>query len=129
MTYDRTAPRIDADRFEDEGCELHPSCLNCPRPVCKHDEPHSYTKLHTHARRDKRIYELRMSGVPPAEIKRAYGVSFRHIQRVMQRGGASKTAEDNADHFGDNEQPLISPLSLPQRIKARRPWPEMKVTP
>ena len=22
----------------DKGCRLHPHCLTCPRPMCKHDE-------------------------------------------------------------------------------------------
>ena len=25
--------------YEDTGCEVSPSCLNCPLPQCKYDDP------------------------------------------------------------------------------------------
>lgn len=26
--------------WRDTGCDLNPSCLACPLPVCRHDDPH-----------------------------------------------------------------------------------------
>ena len=32
-------------RYHDEGCEFASSCLNCPLPLCVHDEPGGRQRL------------------------------------------------------------------------------------
>ena len=116
--------RIDAlpegTDFTDGGCNLAPSCLNCPLPLCKYDMP---THILNRAARDNRIYELRKSGVPPKDIRRAYGIAQRTLYRIMQRGGASAKAREWADKAGE-----LSPLELQARspYRERAPWPEIR---
>ena len=74
-------------RFPDTGCDLAPSCLSCPLPVCRYDAaPHAGEDRWE---RDDRIFALRKKGVPTGELARAFGVSARQVARIVQRGGRS----------------------------------------
>lgn len=66
--------------WEDRGCELAPSCLNCPLVVCKYDSPHHY-RLEN---RDEQIRDRRSAGVPISEIELEFGVSQRTVYRALE---------------------------------------------
>jgi len=69
--------------YEDEGCELFPSCLNCPFPTCIREEPwgkERFLKL----RRAERMTELKKEGKSTEEIARIFGVSLRTVQRWLK---------------------------------------------
>ena len=68
--------------YPDEGCELHPSCLACPRAVCQYDDPPKPRG----ARHDKEKYAqiAAMKGAPLAQIAIATGASLRTVYRAMK---------------------------------------------
>ena len=69
--------------YDDEGCELSPSCLNCPFPTCIREEPwgkERWLKL----RRAERMMELKGEGKSTEEIARIFGVSIRTVQRWLK---------------------------------------------
>ena len=82
-----TLPELTA--YRDEGCEVSPTCLECPLPRCKYDDPDWYRRLRL-ASRDARVLEaLRTGRGRPAELARRFGVSLRTVQRIMKRARAS----------------------------------------
>jgi methylphosphotriester-DNA--protein-cysteine methyltransferase len=73
----------DEVEWRDEGCELFPSCLNCPLPRCVEDEPRGQQRLRMAARK-RRMVELRQMGRGVKEIAELFGVSKRTVQRAFQ---------------------------------------------
>ena len=72
--------------WRDEGCELFPSCLNCPLPRCIEEEPRGRQRLRTSARA-RQMAELRRSGRSIEEVAQVFGTSKRTVQRAL---GANK---------------------------------------
>lgn len=71
-------------QYRDEGCEVSPSCLNCPLPKCKHDEP-GWLKRCSREQRDERILQLwREEGVSTSELARRFSLSTRSVFRILQ---------------------------------------------
>jgi hypothetical protein len=78
--------------YRDTGCSLAPSCLSCPLPQCRHDEPRSARRLGNHAR-DREIALLRRRHAAPIEALAAtYGLTARQVYRILQRA----TEDDRA---------------------------------
>ena len=69
--------------YIDEGCELAPSCLNCPFPRCVKEEPWGKEKF-LKRRRAERMLELKKEGKSTAEIARIFEVSTRTVQRALK---------------------------------------------
>ena len=71
--------------YRDDGCDLFPSCLNCPFPVCRYDEPG--TKVHWAKRlRDREVLRsYNKEGTSVKELARRYGLSQRTIYRIIRR--------------------------------------------
>jgi len=76
---------LDLERYEylDEGCDLFPSCLSCPLPQCRYDEPGRRQK--GKELRNLEIVRLYSQGNGIKELSRRYGVSKRTIHRVIRR--------------------------------------------
>jgi AraC-like DNA-binding protein len=72
--------------WKDGGCELFPSCLNCPLPHCVEEKPRGKQKLRLEAR-DNLIAHLRSRGKETAEIARLYRISQRTVQRILKATG------------------------------------------
>ncbi len=81
-------PRVRSDalpeftRYRDNGCDVHPSCLTCPLPRCRYEEPGGLRAL-LNKTRDAQIVNQRASGVPVAELATRFGVSRRTVFRVL----------------------------------------------
>jgi len=71
-------------QWRDQGCELYPSCLNCPRSRCIEDEPRGKQKIRLQARAG-RMAALRQEGRSVRQIAELYGVSVRTVQRVLEK--------------------------------------------
>ena len=69
--------------WRDEGCEICPSCLNCPLPRCIEEEPRGRQRLKA-VLRAQRMKALRRSGSSIREIARLFGVSQRTVQRALK---------------------------------------------
>lgn len=70
--------------YEDTGCELSPTCIECPLAVCKYDDP-EWGKHHDLSQRDNEIVSQRERGVKVDRIAASVGVSSRTVYRVLQR--------------------------------------------
>ena len=69
--------------WRDEGCELFPSCLNCPLPRCIEEQPRERQRLRMKVR-NRRMAELRNGGSSINEIAELFGVSQRTVQRALK---------------------------------------------
>ncbi len=108
-------------RYVDDGCEESPSCLNCPLPMCKYDDP-GWTRRQDRGQRDDEIFRLRKAGIPVPELARQFKVSTRTVHRIVQRGGSSPSAVVEAD-----SGPVLSLRALAERhiIQKRPPLPRL----
>lgn len=77
--------------YRDTGCELAPSCLECPLAICKYDDPH-WGKRNLKARRNEEIVDMRARGMSVAQIATEVNTSERTVYRVIQRDYYSKLA-------------------------------------
>ncbi len=81
-------PRVRSDalpeftRYRDNGCDVSPTCLACPLPRCRYEEPGGLRAL-LNKTRDEQIVGQRASGVPVAELAARFGVSRRTVFRVL----------------------------------------------
>ena len=66
--------------YRDEGCDLFPSCLNCPLATCRYDRPGKQTAKEL---RNERMVRLYGDGVAVHELARRFGVSRRTVYRVI----------------------------------------------
>lgn len=68
----------------DTGCNLAPSCLQCPLPACKYDDPTS-PQQHRHTR-DQSILKLqRETGLSVPDLARYLQMSVRSVYRILTR--------------------------------------------
>ena len=74
--------------YQDKGCELFPSCLNCPFPSCLEEEPWGKERF-LKVRRAQRMLKLRREGKSVKEIARIFEVSPRTVQRWLKAVGSS----------------------------------------
>ena len=109
--------------YRDDGCHVAPECLNCPLALCIYDDPAELVKT-SRAYRDDRIFTLRKKGVSATEIARNLKLSYRTVQRVIQKGGALEIdRREIAEHL-KGIQALLN--HRPSQIyKSRDPLPWM----
>jgi hypothetical protein len=71
--------------YEDTGCEVASSCLNCPLPQCKYDDPGWYQKNRRLAK-DLNIFTVMQSEeLTVEEAAERFLVTVRTIFRIMRR--------------------------------------------
>ena len=107
--------------YKDDGCDVSPSCLDCPLPLCKYDDP-GWVQRESKRVRDDSIYRARLDGDPVLDIAQRFGVSPRTVHRVISRGGAMASTEPDED-----DSPLLSLAELEQRslFRPRTPAPPL----
>jgi len=86
--------------YRDEGCDLFASCLTCPLPRCRYDEPGGVRAM-LNRERDHQIRALREDPTLSVDdIADRFGVSRRTVFRALQghvtRCGARATGVDGA---------------------------------
>lgn len=67
-----------------DGCEeVSPTCLTCPLPICKYDDPGVLTRW----RRQERDREViaAMQTMPVEDVARRFGISERTAYRIRLR--------------------------------------------
>lgn len=71
--------------YQDNGCHLSPSCLNCPFPRCYEEGGIFGIKR---ALVQQEIEKLHQNGIPikKEELKAKFNVSNKTINRVLARG-------------------------------------------
>ncbi|MBI4295090.1 MAG: helix-turn-helix domain-containing protein [Chloroflexi bacterium] len=70
--------------YSDEGCDLAPSCLNCPFPHCRYDAPGEGTRQ-VKGQRDGELLRLRLEGTSIARLAQRFGLSQRTVYRITRR--------------------------------------------
>jgi hypothetical protein len=74
--------------YQDEGCELAESCLNCPFPECIYDEPGGKQRL-LKEQRNAEIARLFGTGKKSVkELAQMFNLSVRTIQRALKKQGS-----------------------------------------
>ena len=86
-------PRIDAlpeyTDYSDRGCDLYPSCLRCPLPRCRYEDPGGAKAMLRSGRNASILRVASQDGVTVDELARMFGLSRRTVFRVLRaaRGG------------------------------------------
>ena len=71
--------------YEDSGCEVSSSCLTCPLPRCKYDDP-VWFQRHRRMARDLKVWTtMQMEGLTADEAAERFSVTVRTIFRIMRR--------------------------------------------
>ena len=89
MSPRRNEPAIDVlpeqHQYRDEGCDVSPSCLRCPLPWCKYDDPAAYHR-ELRLTRDREVMQVkREQGKSVPQLARHFGLSERTIHRILER--------------------------------------------
>ncbi len=72
--------------YEDTGCDLYPSCLNCPLPRCRYEVNGGAQAILRSGRDASILAAARREGATVDELARMFGLSRRTIFRVLERG-------------------------------------------
>lgn len=72
-------------RYQDEGCELFPSCLECPSARCVYEEPGGKMQREKKLRNKEMMKLSRAQGKSIQEIAQAFGVTTRTVYRILRR--------------------------------------------
>lgn len=81
-TSNRADPRPEQVAFQDEGCSISPTCLNCPLPVCRYDMGKQFTHLTALVRLEAIRRDHFQLGLDAAALMRKYRVSPRTVARA-----------------------------------------------
>ena len=71
--------------YEDTGCEASDSCLNCPLPRCKHDDPGWYQRNRRLAKDFQVMYAIQQESLTVEEAAERFSVTVRTVFRILQR--------------------------------------------
>ena len=71
--------------YEDTGCEVSASCLGCPLPQCKYDDPEWFQRQRRMAR-DLTVWSTMQSeDLTVEEAAARFSVTVRTVFRIMRR--------------------------------------------
>ena len=71
--------------YRDEGCEVSPSCLRCPLPQCKYDDPGWFQKEKRKGRDREVMLALQDNGLSVPEAATRFALSQRTVFRILRR--------------------------------------------
>ncbi len=69
-------------RYRDDGCDIGASCLDCPLPRCRYEEPGGLRGV-LNQHRDNQMIQLRLTGMSVEELASRFGVSRRTVFRII----------------------------------------------
>ncbi len=71
--------------YEDTGCEVSASCLNCPLPQCKYDDP-AWFQHNRRLARDFKVWSvMQQESLTVEEAADRFSVTVRTIFRIIRR--------------------------------------------
>ena len=71
--------------YADTGCEVSVSCLVCPLPQCKYDDPAWYQAYKRQGRDVQVLSAYQQEGLSVFEVARRFNVSPRTVHRALKR--------------------------------------------
>ena len=71
--------------YADTGCEVAVSCLQCPLPQCKYDDPAWYQAYKRHNRDTEVLAAYREDGLSVFQVAERFSVSPRTVHRALKR--------------------------------------------
>ncbi len=72
----------------DVGCEVSPSCLTCPLPECKYDNPVAFQTLRlAEDPKRQKVLSLLRQGLSAPEVSQKTGLNQKTIHKRGQRAG------------------------------------------
>ena len=71
--------------YEDVGCEASDSCLDCPLPKCRYDDPAWYQRNRRLAQDFRMLYVIQQESLGIQEAAERFSVTVRTVFRIMQR--------------------------------------------
>ncbi len=71
--------------YRDIGCEMSPSCLDCPLPQCKYDNPGSMQREKRSERDRQIVYAFRQDSMTAPKVAARFDLSQRTIFRILRR--------------------------------------------
>jgi hypothetical protein len=71
--------------YVDRGCEVSMTCLDCPLPRCKYDDPTWYRDLRRQGRDLELVGACHQEGLSVFEVARRYHLSPRTVHRALRR--------------------------------------------
>ena len=71
--------------YQDGGCELANSCLNCPLTKCIYDEPGGKQRYLKRVRDKEILWLFTAEGKEIRELALRFGVSQRTVQRALKK--------------------------------------------
>ena len=78
--------------YRDDGCEVSRSCLRCPLPQCKYDDP-DWFRREKRKKRDREVVEaLQGDNLSVPEASARFSVSQRTIFRILRRVSVQQAA-------------------------------------
>ena len=76
--------------YADTGCDLYPSCLRCPLPRCRYEDPGGARAM-LRPSRDASIRRLsHQQGMSVPQVAAALGVSRRTVFRVLSTAARTR---------------------------------------
>ena len=71
--------------YEDTGCEASDSCLDCPLPQCKYDDPVWYQRNRRLTNDFRLIHVMHRESLSIEETAERFGITVRTVFRILQR--------------------------------------------
>ena len=72
-------------RYADTGCEAFVSCLECPLPRCRFDDPAWYQAYKLRERDEEIAWSYQYERLQVYEVASRFGISVRTVQRALRR--------------------------------------------
>ena len=90
MRERRSEPLIDARPeeypYRDDGGEISPTCLRCPLPQCKYDDPRWFLR-ERRKERDRLVLEVKeRESLSVDEVAHRFVLSRRTVFRILKEG-------------------------------------------
>ena len=88
--------KLITDIYTDTGCEVSPSCLNCPLPMCKYDTSVQYGSLQRQQQDRDRITVMQREGLTVQAAAEHFGITERTMFNILRRHRETDGRQDAA---------------------------------
>ena len=73
--------------YRDDGCEVSSSCLKCPLPQCKYDDPTWFQREKRKERDGDVLATMRRNHLSVPQVATRFEISQRTVFRILSRAG------------------------------------------